>query len=244
MTATQRTLTDLLIDPILAANPANPLVTYYDDATGERVELSAITLMNWVAKTANLMRDEFGLAPGDRVCVLMPAHWQTAAVLLGAWWLGCEVVLEADPADGLDAQLAVVTADRLDEVDGIDEIAVCSLDAFGRAVPDLPPTMTDYASTVRLHGDHFSSSRISPDAPALGGRTIAEVLEDCRLVVDGLGLTAQDRLLSQRGWNGDTPLVGGLLAPLAAGASLVQVANMDPAALERRMASEKVTRQL
>lgn len=241
MTATQRTLTDLLIDPIMAANPAGPLVTYYDDATGERVELSAITLMNWVAKTANLMRDEFGLAAGDRVAVLMPAHWQTVAVLLGAWWNGCEVVLEADPSDH-DVRLAVVTADRMDEVDDIDEVAVCSLDAFGRAVPDLPPTMTDYASTVRIHGDHFASSRISGDAPALDGRSIGEVLEAARAASADLG--PSDRVLSQRAWGSVDELVDGLLAVLAAGASLVQVSNMDPSALERRMASEKVTRQL
>ena len=240
MAANQRTLTDLLIDPILEANPSTPLITYYDDATGERVELSTITLMNWAAKTANLLRDEFGLAPGDRVCVLMPAHWQTVAVLLGAWWNGCEVLLEADP----EAQLAVVTPDRLAEVDEIDEIAVCSLDAFGRAVPNLPPTMTDYASTVRVHGDHFTSQRISADAPALDGRTIGQVMENSLAVVDGLALTAEDRLLSQRGWGTTTQLAGALLGPLAAGASLVQVSNMDPSALERRMATEKVTRQL
>ena len=48
--------------------------------------LSALTLANWAAKTANLIRDEFGLTPGARVAVLLPAHWQTAAVLLGCWW--------------------------------------------------------------------------------------------------------------------------------------------------------------
>ena len=38
-------------------DPARPLVTHYDDSTGERVELSATTLDNWVAKTANLLQD-------------------------------------------------------------------------------------------------------------------------------------------------------------------------------------------
>jgi uncharacterized protein (TIGR03089 family) len=41
-------------------DPARPLVTHYDDATGERVELSATTLENWVSKTANLLQDELG----------------------------------------------------------------------------------------------------------------------------------------------------------------------------------------
>lgn len=233
----QRTLTDLLLDPILAASPSTPLITYYDDATGERVELSTLTLMNWAAKTANLLRDEFGIASGDKVCVLMPAHWQSLAVLLGVWWNGAEVLLHADP----DARIAVVSQDRMDEVDEIDEVAVCSLDAFGRAVPDLPPAMTDYASTVRIHGDNFTSSRIPADAPALDGLSIAEVLNAARACSD---VTAADRVLSQRDWASAEQLIEALLAPLAAGASLVQVANMDPSALERRMASEKVTRQL
>lgn len=234
----QRTLTDLLIDPILAASPSTPLITYYDDATGERVELSTLTLMNWAAKTANLLRDEFGIAAGDKVCVLMPAHWQTLAVLLGAWWNGAEVALEADP----DARLAVVSAARMDEANDIDEVAVCSLDAFGRAVPDLPAAMTDYASTVRIHGDNFSGQRISGDAPALDGLSITEVLQAARAA--GQGIAAHDRVLSQRGWEGTEQLVDALLGPLAAGASLVQVAHMDPSALERRIASEKVTREL
>ncbi len=90
-------LTTALLDPILAADPAGPRITYYDDATGERIELSAVTLANWAAKTANFLSDEFALVPGARVSVLLPAHWQTAAVLLGAWWAGLEVTLEADP---------------------------------------------------------------------------------------------------------------------------------------------------
>ena len=39
----------------LADDPANPRLTYYDDASGERVELSTTTLVNWVAKTVNVL---------------------------------------------------------------------------------------------------------------------------------------------------------------------------------------------
>ena len=78
-------LADAVLDPLLRANPMGPQITYYDDATGERIECSTVTLANWAAKTANLLRDELGAGPGTRVAVLLPAHWQTAAVLLGAW---------------------------------------------------------------------------------------------------------------------------------------------------------------
>ncbi|MDT7643714.1 MAG: hypothetical protein QOC75_714, partial [Pseudonocardiales bacterium] len=58
------TLTENLLRPLLASDPARPLITYYDDATGERIELSGTTLANWAAKTANLMRDECDIEPG------------------------------------------------------------------------------------------------------------------------------------------------------------------------------------
>src|SRR3546814_13660057 len=42
----------------LAADPGQPLVTFYDDTSGERTELSVKTYANWVSKTANLYVDE------------------------------------------------------------------------------------------------------------------------------------------------------------------------------------------
>src|SRR6201999_2541320 len=102
------TLSGAILDPMLRADPVGPRITYYDDATGERIELSGTTLANWAAKTANLLRDECDLEPGGRVAVLLPAHWQTLAVLLGAWWCGAEVV--ADPAG---AEVVCCDAERL-----------------------------------------------------------------------------------------------------------------------------------
>lgn len=232
------TLTDALLDPILAADPAGPRITWYDDATGARIELSAVTLANWAAKTANMIRDEFGVLPGGRVVVLLPAHWQTAAVLLGAWWAGADVILRADP----DAELALVTAGRLDEVADVAEVAALSLDAFGMPVPDLPVGVTDYATHVRMHGDQFRSSG-DGDA-ALEGRSSAEVLSAARGSAASAGIGGGDRVLSSREWNTVDDLISGLLAVLAAGASLVQVSNPDADATERRVASEKVTVRL
>ena len=86
------TVSSAILDPLMASDPAGPRITYYDDATGERIELSTATLVNWAAKTGNLLRDEMGAGPANRVAVLLPAHWQTAAVLFGIWWIGAEVV--------------------------------------------------------------------------------------------------------------------------------------------------------
>src|SRR2546430_5289281 len=88
-----------LLAAAVAADPTRPLLTWYDDGTGERTELSGATLANWVAKTANLLVDGVGLDPGDRAAALLPPHWQTAAVLLGCWAGGVDVSLSAWPAE-------------------------------------------------------------------------------------------------------------------------------------------------
>lgn len=61
----------------LRRDPGRPLVTFYDDATGERVELSVATFDNWVAKTAGFLQDGLSAQPGDRVTLLLPPHWQS-----------------------------------------------------------------------------------------------------------------------------------------------------------------------
>ena len=231
------TLSGAVLDPMLRADPVGPRITYYDDATGERIELSAVTLANWAAKTANLLRDELGAGPASRVAVLLPAHWQTAAVLFGVWWIGAEVVLGDS-----DADVALCTADRLDEADatGAGEVAVLSLDPFGRPAADLPVGVTDYATAVRVHGDQIVAER-NP-GPALAGRSVDEVLAACQTSASTRGLTPGDRVLSTASWDGPDDVIEGLLAVLAVGGSLVQVANPDPATLPRRIETEKVTR--
>jgi uncharacterized protein (TIGR03089 family) len=237
---TPTTLSGAILDPMLRADPVGPRITYYDDATGERIELSAATLANWAAKTANLLRDELAAGPASRIAILLPAHWQTAAVLFGVWWIGAEAVLAGESAD-----IALCTAERLDEADSVapgGEVAVLSLDPFGRPAADLPFGVTDYATAVRVHGDQIVAER--HPGPALAGRSVEDVLADCENSAATRGLRAKDRVLSSAPWTGPGDLVDGLLAVLAAGASLVQVANPDPEALQRRIETEKVTKVL
>lgn len=232
------TISSAILDPLMSSDPAGPRITYYDDATGERIELSTATLANWAAKTANLLRDELGAGPGSRVTVLLPAHWQTAAVLFGIWWIGAEVVLAGD-----DADLALCTVDRLSDADdavGTGEIAVLSLDPFGKPVPDLAIGLTDYATAVRVHGDQISPER--HPGPALDGRSVTEVLADAQASAAAQGFTATDRVLSTAGWRTADELTDNLLAIFAASASLVQVANPDPTLLDRRRQTEKTTK--
>lgn len=229
-------LTDSLLGPILAADPAGPRVTYYDDASGERIELSASTLMNWAAKTANMVRDEFALEPGAQVVVLLPAHWQSVAVLLGVWWAGCEVVLSPES----DAELAFVTAERLDDVADVPEVAALSLDAFGKGLSDLPIGVADYATSIRVHGDQF---RAAGAGAALEGRSVSEIVSAAMESAATRELSSSDRVMSSASWDSADELIDGLLSVLAAGASLVQVAHPDADATARRVGTEKVTKQ-
>jgi len=80
-----------LLGSQLRRDPSRPLLTFYDDATGERVELSVATTANWVAKTANFLLDEQGVEPGDLIGVTLPLHWQTAVVLLASWEVGASI---------------------------------------------------------------------------------------------------------------------------------------------------------
>ncbi len=48
--------------------------------------------------------------------------------------------------------------------------------------------------------------------------------------------------MSTAGWTNAKDLTDTLLAPFAVGASLVQVANPEPSAMDRRRQMEKITR--
>lgn len=232
------TLTDAALNPALRADGSQPLLTYYDDTTGERTELSAITTANWAAKTANMIRDEFGLMPGDVVAVDLPAHWQTAAVLLGTWWAGVHVRLGYSD----DAGLAFCSTDTLERVDAAPEIAVVSLDPFGMPMRDLPIGLTDYAASVRVHGDQFRPG--GSVGPALDDRTVDEVIGEATAFAAEAGITAGSRIMSTRTWGDADDLIANLLATLISGGSLVQVAHPDAAKLPARADSEKVTASL
>ena len=238
-----RELTNLgsaVLDPLLAL-PSAPRITYYDDATGERIELSTVTLANWAAKTGNLLRDELGAGAGSRVAVLLPAHWQTLGVLLGIWFIGAEVVLGQG-----DCDVACCTVDRVDEADAAvaptGDVVAFSLDAFGRPADGLPFDITDYATSVRAHGDQIVPERQT--GPALNGASVDETLAAATASATARGLSAASRVLSTAPWDTAEAVVDRVLAVLTSGGSLVQVAHPDAASQARRREAEKVTVEL
>ncbi|MFF5084093.1 TIGR03089 family protein [Actinoplanes sp. NPDC000266] len=222
------------IPQVLAAavrnDPASPLLTFYDDASGDRTELSGATLDNWVSKTANLLVDGLGLGNGDTAAVQLPPHWQTAAVLLGVWSAG----LAAETGDTESADVVVTTPGQTSATKAPDRYATGLL-PFAMPLRELPAGFADFVLEVRQHGDYFPGQPVAPDDRALDGRTHREVLAEAA----AKGIPAGARVLIDAGRHPDP--VTWLLAPLVAGASVVLCANLDPAKTAARAESEKVT---
>ena len=248
---------DLLAET-LRRDPAAPLITYYDDATGERIELSAATLANWVAKTANLLQDEFDVGRGSRVAVALPVHWQTAAVLLAVWSCGATVVDTAVEGEDRLADVDVVLAaqDRLEALadDATDdgtgpELLGLSLHPLGLGMAGYVGPARDFALEVRAHGDVFLP--YEPPDPGAGGLvvgglelTLGGLVDTARELAGRLDLRGGDRVLVAEATAAEAGPVAWLLAPLALGASLVLCRHPDPDQLVRRAETERVTATL
>jgi uncharacterized protein (TIGR03089 family) len=242
-----------LLAAVLRRDAAAPLVTDYDDATGDRIELSAATLANWVAKTANLLQEEFDAGPGRTVAVVLPVHWQTAAVLLAVWSCGAAVLDTAAEDDGRLAEADVVLAaqDRLAPLEELDlpDLLGLSLHPLGMGMTGYAGPARDFALEVRAHGDVFTPWQpVDPAARGLltGGLelTLGGLAGTAGELAGRLGLAAGDRVLVDERAAAEAGPVAWLLAPLAAGASIVLVRAADPGRLPARAAAERVTATL
>ncbi|HEY0001234.1 MAG TPA: TIGR03089 family protein [Actinoplanes sp.] len=225
-------------------DPTTPLLTWYDDATGDRTELSGATLDNWVSKTANLLIDGVGLGPGDTVAVLLPPHWQAAAVLLGVSAAGLTIALGADPGPvealftssaGVPQAAAWPAPDRY----------VTGLLPLAMPLREVPPGFVDYVTEVRNFGDHFRGYPVGPDDQAVADPVALShvaLFDAATERAAELGITAGDRVLVDAAAHPDP--VDWLFASLVAGASIVLCANLDPAKVESRAEAEKVSVRL
>jgi uncharacterized protein (TIGR03089 family) len=255
-----------LLAGALRTSPARVLLTFYDDATGERAELSVATFANWVAKTANLCRDDLDLAVGTRVAIALPVHWQ-AAVWWQACWVSGFVGLPVGPGEPLPAcDVAVVSIDGIDSQRSTRDSATpdtgrewppnvvgLGLGPMGLPVRDraAPAWVTlDFDREVHGHGDRFAPPPgLSPATVALasGGsaeRTAGELAEHAVATGARWGLSAGDRTLVAAPYDDERALLAGLLVPLAAGSSAVLCRHLDQLgdeALARRVVAEGVT---
>ena len=164
-----------LLDTLSAAlrrDPGRPVVTFYDDATGERVELSLKTFDNWVSKVANLFADEIGVEPGDEVSIVLPTHWLSPAVVVGAWSAGLVLAEPGDAAVRVVGPREVAAAADAD--DHVPTVA-CSLRPLGgRFLDPLPSGWLDFAVEVPPQPDVLLAPQQINDAdPAVGVRPTA-----------------------------------------------------------------------
>lgn len=136
-----------------------PFLTYYDDSTGERTELSYATFGNWVAKTANLLRDGLGVGPGDTVGLDLPDHWLTVAIAFAAMRAGARVERGA-----VENGVTFAAEERLPS-SGREVVGVV-LAALRTPLSRPYPGVTDYGDEVAAYPDSFDGGADLPDGPA------------------------------------------------------------------------------
>jgi uncharacterized protein (TIGR03089 family) len=187
-----------LLDRRLARDAGQPLVTFYDDATGERTELSVTTFANWVSKTANLYVDELMLDPGDLLRIDLPPHWLGPVFLAAAWTCGLEL---AAPEAGAD--VVVVGPDRVDQqAQGSSLTLACSLTPFASRFTDpLPPGVLDHGVLWAGQSDVFIP--VDPADLDLPGPDDRRVITD----LDPLGHDGRRLLLGLLAGTGSVVLV-------------------------------------
>lgn len=235
-----------LLAALLRSDPARPLVTFYDDATGERTELSVATYANWVAKTSSLLVEELDLEVGDRILVDLPTHW-LAPVFLGAAWNVGLVVCFPGTNHGDDVSAVVCGPETVAEHGaraGDLPVVACALLPLGvRFADPLPPGVHDFGVEVWSQPDSFIPFD-PPDADCdavLGWGTQQELVTP---TTDELSerLGRGGRLLTSANPASLSGL-GSLVSPLVRGGSAVWVRHPDPDAWQRKYDAERGTVQ-
>lgn len=224
----------------LRGDPGRPLVTFYDHATDERVELSVTTYANWVAKASGLLTEVADLERGMSLRVDLPPHWLSTVFLGAAWTVGLRVTTADDPdavvcgPDGLDRW-----APRAATV----PVLACSLRPLGvRFAEPLPPGVLDVGVEIWSQPDGFTAWD-PPTADDLATDDLSQ--RDLfgphdRTAAVGSGLTDGGRLLSVAD-PASPPGMATFTEPLGRGGSLVLVRNPDPARLDGVHDAERAT---
>lgn len=221
----------------LRRDPGRPLVTFYDHATDERVELSVTTYANWVAKASGLLVDVADLERGMSLRIDLPPHWLSTVFLGAAWTVG----------------LRVTTSDQPDAVvcgpDGLATwgprapalpVLACSLRPLGvRFSEPLPAGVLDVGVEIWSQPDGFTAWD-----PPTGDDLATDALTQDGLhdltAAAGSALTDGGRLLSVAD-PASPPGTATFTEPLRRGGSLVLVRNPDPDRLDDVFDAERAT---
>jgi uncharacterized protein (TIGR03089 family) len=221
----------MIMADLLRSDRARPRVTYYDEAPGptqgERIELSAIALDNWVAKASNLLVEEFDAGPGTVITLRLPhGHWRTLYWALGVFATGAALDLTGA------ADSALVITD--DPATAADPSIVVTLPALARRHPGpLPAGALDEAAEISGYPD----VPIAPATPAAGDRALITVdgeFDYAALVPEG---PASARVLVTES---GADFLRRCLAVWAGDGSVVLVNGADEGTLARRLVEERV----
>ncbi len=232
-----------LLRTLLAEDPGRPRLTWYGPG-GERVELSARVLENWVAKTANLIVDELDAGPGSLLLLDLPPHWRTVTWLLATWSVGACAVLPGN--DGPEPDAVISTDPSASGGPGLPVVAV-ALPALATSFgPELPRGAIDAAAAVRSHPDLFVPLvRPAPGDPALyrspDPLPHTELLARAGALARRAGYPDRVRLLTGSGLE---HALRDWLGPMLLHGSVVlhhDLAGLDPASRDRLADQEGVT---
>jgi len=229
----------------LRSEPGRPLVTFYDHAGDERVELSVTTYANWVAKASGLLTDVADLERGMSLRIDLPPHWLSTVFLGAAWTVGLRVTTSDAPdavvcgPDGLErwaARAATVP------------VLACSLRPLGvRFAEPLPAGVLDVGVEIWSQPDGFTAwDPPTGDDLATDDLTQRELFgpppapSDDLTAAVGSVLTDGGRLLSVAD-PASPPGMATFTEPLVRGGSLVLVRNPDPARLDGVYDAERAT---
>jgi uncharacterized protein (TIGR03089 family) len=227
-----------VLEDQLARDGSRPVVTFYDDATGERVELSVVTYVNWVAKTAGLLQDELLVDRGGRALVDLPVHWLGPVWLAALWSVGVAATDDVTVASEVD--LVVCGPDGLDRYagGGVPVVALSLLPMAGPFREPLPAGVVDFGAVVWGQPDLFVPA--DPPEPgdlawfdASGSSTQGELLGEAGSRVDLARRVATETPPTSRA---GLPL---LLGPLLAGHGTVWVRHAAEGSWERRCREEQ-----
>ncbi|HEV7173671.1 TIGR03089 family protein, partial [Pedococcus sp.] len=144
-----------LLAAMLGDDPGRPRVTFYEDTPGptqgERIELSAKVLANWVSKAGNALQEEWEVGPESRVRLALPPHWRSLYWALAVWSVGATVVLDDGPHDLLVTDEPALLDPRTTPA------VLVTLAALARSAPGaVPAGAMDEARELATYADQLS----------------------------------------------------------------------------------------
>lgn len=222
---------------LLRRDSGRPLVTFYDDASGERVELSVATFANWVAKTSSLLAEELDAERGQTIRLDLPPHWLGPVFLGAAWNLGLVVA-----PDAADPDHVVTGPDGLARWQGHGSVVASALRPLGvRFADPLPAGIRDYGVEVWSQPDAFlpwdPPDGLDEAFPGLSQSDLLSSAGTNDLVGEGGRLLTTVNPVTPEG-------VRSFVVPLVKGGSTVWVAHPDRDLWEKRYEQERATAEL